>query len=40
MHHDIHIGDRVSWNATEEEPAHLVEQEDGDQVLTSASELS
>lgn len=33
-------GNEVTRNATEEEPAYLVEQEDGDQVLKSESELS
>ena len=30
----------VTRNATPDDPAHLVEQEDGDRVLKSASELS
>lgn len=33
-------GNDVTRNATDEEPAYLVEQEDGDQVLKSESELS
>ncbi|QDT11936.1 DUF2945 domain-containing protein [Planctomycetes bacterium K23_9] len=33
-------GNEVTRNASEEEPAYLVEQEDGDQVLKSESELS
>ncbi|MCM2373848.1 hypervirulence associated TUDOR domain-containing protein [Aporhodopirellula aestuarii] len=33
-------GSEITRNATEEEPAYLVEQEDGDQVLKSESELS
>lgn len=33
-------GNDVTRNATEDEPAYLVEQEDGDQVLKSESELS
>jgi hypothetical protein len=33
-------GSEVTRNATDEEPAYLVEQEDGDQVLKSESELS
>lgn len=33
-------GNEVTRNATEDEPAYLVEQKDGDQVLKSESELS
>lgn len=33
-------GTEVTRNATEDEPAYLIEQEDGDRVLKSASELS
>lgn len=33
-------GNEVTRNATDDEPAYLVEQEDGDQVLKSESELS
>ncbi len=33
-------GNSVTRNATEDEPAYLVEQDDGDQVLKSESELS
>lgn len=33
-------GHEVTRNASEDEPAYLVEQEDGDQVLKSESELS
>ena len=33
-------GTDVKRNATKEEPAYLIEQEDGDRVLKSASELS
>ena len=33
-------GTEVTRNATEEEPAYLVKQEDGDEVLKSESELS
>lgn len=33
-------GNDVTRNATDDEPAYLVEQEDGDQVLKSESELS
>ena len=33
-------GHEVTRNATEDEPAYLIEQEDGDQVLKSESELS
>lgn len=32
-------GTEVTRNASAEEPAHLVEQEDGSRVLKSASEL-
>ncbi len=32
-------GSKITRNATEDEPAYLIEQEDGDQVLKSASEL-
>jgi hypothetical protein len=30
----------ITRNASEEEPAYLIEQDDGDHVLKSASELS
>lgn len=33
-------GTEVTRNASEEEPAYLVEQENGDQVLKSESELT
>ena len=33
-------GNEVTRNASEDKPAYLVEQEDGDQVLKSESELS
>jgi hypothetical protein len=33
-------GAEVTRDASQEEPAFLIEQEDGDQVLKSASELS
>ncbi|TWU46803.1 hypervirulence associated TUDOR domain-containing protein [Rubripirellula reticaptiva] len=33
-------GTEVTRNATDEEPAYLVEQENGDQVLKSETELS
>ena len=33
-------GHEVTRNATDDEPAYLIEQEDGDQVLNSESELS
>ncbi len=33
-------GTEVTRNATEDEPAYLIEQDDGDQVLKSESELS
>ena len=33
-------GTEVTRNATPDEPAYLVEQEDGDRVLKSASELT
>ena len=32
-------GNEVSRNASQDDPAYLVEQEDGDQVLKSGSEL-
>ena len=32
-------GTEVTRNATEDEPAYLIEQEDGDRVLKSESEL-
>ena len=32
-------GNEVTRNATEDDPAYLIEQEDGDQVLKSKSEL-
>ncbi len=32
-------GNEVTRNASDEEPAYLIEQEDGDQVLKSESEL-
>ncbi len=32
-------GTEVTRNATDEEPAYLIEQDDGDRVLKSASEL-
>ncbi len=32
-------GSEVTRNATDDNPAFLIEQEDGDQVLKSASEL-
>ena len=32
-------GNEVTRNATEDEPAYLIEQEDGDEVLKSESEL-
>lgn len=32
-------GAEITRNATDDEPAYLVEQDDGDQVLKSASEL-
>lgn len=33
-------GTDVTRNATKDEPAYLIEQDDGDRVLKSASELS
>ncbi|TWU15875.1 DUF2945 domain-containing protein [Allorhodopirellula heiligendammensis] len=33
-------GTEVTRNGSEQEPAYLIEQEDGDQVLKSESELS
>ena len=33
-------GSDITRNATESEPAYLIEQDDGDQVLKSASELT
>ncbi|MCC9599603.1 DUF2945 domain-containing protein [Stieleria sp. JC731] len=33
-------GNEVTRNASEDEPAYLIEQEDGDRVLKSESELS
>mgnify|MGYP002624573270 CR=1 FL=1 len=33
-------GNEVTRNATEEDPAYLIEQDDGDVVLKSSSELS
>jgi len=33
-------GSDVKRNASEEEPAYLIEQEDGDKVLKSGSELT
>lgn len=33
-------GNEVTRNATEDDPAYLIEQEDGDQVLKSETELS
>jgi len=33
-------GNEVTRNASDEEPAYLVEQDDGDHVLKSESELS
>lgn len=33
-------GTEVTRNATEDDPAYLIEQEDGGRVLKSASELS
>jgi hypothetical protein len=32
-------GSEVTRNATEDEPAYLIEQEDGDQVLKSVTEI-
>ena len=33
-------GTEVTRNASEEEPAYLIEQEDGDKVLKSVTEIS
>ena len=33
-------GSEITRDASEDEPAYLIEQEDGDEVLKSASELS
>ncbi len=33
-------GNEVTRNASDDEPAYLIEQEDGDQVLKSETELS
>ncbi|WPY93756.1 DUF2945 domain-containing protein [Limimaricola variabilis] len=33
-------GSEITRNASEDEPAYLIEQEDGDEVLKSGSELS
>lgn len=33
-------GNEVTRNASEDEPAYMIEQDDGDRVLKSASELS
>ncbi len=33
-------GSEITRNASEPEPAYLIEQDDGDQVLKSASELT
>ncbi len=33
-------GSKIKRNATEEKPAYLVEQQDGDKVLKSESELT
>lgn len=33
-------GTEVTRNASEDEPAYLIEQDDGDRVLKSASEIS
>tara|TARA_R110002073_G_scaffold172563_11_gene329777 strand:- start:10308 stop:10526 length:219 start_codon:yes stop_codon:yes gene_type:complete len=33
-------GSEVTRNASEDEPAYLIEQEDGDEVLKSESELT
>ena len=33
-------GSEITRNASEEEPAYLIEQEDGDEVLKSGPELS
>lgn len=32
-------GSEITRNATDDEPAYLIEQEDGDEVLKSGSEL-
>lgn len=32
-------GKKITRNASKEEPAYLIEQEDGDKVLKSASEI-
>ena len=32
-------GSEITRNATEDEPAYLIEQDDGDRVLKSASEI-
>ncbi|GAB2799568.1 DUF2945 domain-containing protein [Rhabdobacter roseus] len=33
-------GSEITRNATDDEPAYLIEQEDGDEVLKSESELT
>lgn len=33
-------GSEITRNASDDEPAYLIEQEDGDRVLKSASELA
>jgi hypothetical protein len=33
-------GSEVTRNATDDDPAYMIEQEDGDRVLKSATELS
>lgn len=33
-------GSEITRNATDDEPAYLIEQDDGDRVLKSSSELS
>lgn len=33
-------GNEVTRNATDDDPAYLIEQDDGDEVLKSGSELS
>jgi hypothetical protein len=33
-------GSEITRNASEDDPAYLIEQEDGDEVLKSGSELS
>ena len=33
-------GNEVTRNATDDDPAYLIEQEDGDRVLKSGSELT